>query len=204
MYLLGMCENDRQTNWSQYVKLILDYNDQCVYEPVFNGDSIETRKQTVLSFVIHLCVSATMIRWVYALCLNRGSTMNSTSSSNINVEYQRTTGNQNQQSDHNSLEFFTGSELASMIAISSLAPANNANILSDLSNKDDAVNNNNSKTILEQHPYNEQINFDGLQRQFEPLMNYSRSLLSDNLEEPSNTKYNANLNYSYSQICTIS
>ncbi|CAF1121943.1 unnamed protein product [Rotaria magnacalcarata] len=130
--------------------------------------------------------------------------MNSTSSSNINVEYQRTTGNQNQQSDHNSLEFFTGSELASMIAISSLAPANNANILSDLSNKDDAVNNNNSKTILEQHPYNEQINFDGLQRQFEPLMNYSRSLLSDNLEEPSNTKYNANLNYSYSQICTIS
>ena len=37
--ILSILGNEQQTNWSQYMKLILDYNDQCDYEPIFGEES---------------------------------------------------------------------------------------------------------------------------------------------------------------------
>jgi hypothetical protein len=205
--ILGMCENEQKTNWSQYMKLILDCNDQCSYEPVFSGDPRTRSNQTVLSFVMYLSVSAKMIKQLYDLCLNRKPVMSLPLSSTAVTQRQQPTICRRQERDRSFLQYYTGANVTAMNRMSSLSFSNSSTLASNLlgeNNETNNNNNNNGTTILDQHPYTEQFNSNDVQRVFEPLMNYSLSLLQQAEQHNGTTNSNSNLPYPQSEVCSIS
>ncbi len=201
-----MCENEQQTNWSQYMKLILDYNDQCSYEPIFGDDPTTRSNQTVLSFVMYLSMSAKKIKWLYDLCLNRKPVMSLPLSSTAVTQRQQPTIHQRQERDRSFLQHYTGANVTAINRMSSLLFSNGSSLASVFLGENNETNNNNNNgtTILDQHPYNEQFNSNDLQKALEPLMNYSLSLLQQAEQHNGTTNSNSNLPYSQSQVCSIS
>jgi hypothetical protein len=204
---LGMRENEQQTNWSQYMKLILDYNDQCSHEPIFGEDPTTRSNQTVLSFAMHLSMPAKMIKWLYDVCLNRKPVMRLPLPSTAVTQRQQPTIHQRQERDRSFLQYYIGANVTAVNRMSSLSFSNGSSLSSALwgeNNETNNNNNNNGTTILNQHPYNEQFNSNDLQKAFEPLMNYSLSLLQQAEQHNGTTNSNSNLPYSQSQVCSIS